>query len=162
MSEGTAFHQALVQKLAGRWEGTGTASYPTTQAFGYREVIVFTAHENQNMLHYEQRTWKTMPDGSVLPSHWETGFWRFIAEGAVEISNAQSGGRVEVSRGALTASEVGFIIRVESTAIANDPRMRRIRRIIHLEEDCLRYTMEMETTAVTGLTAHLVAALRRS
>ena len=162
MNDTTAEITNQLKRIIGRWTGTGTARFPTTPTFSYREELVFQLHETQPILHYEQRTWKQMPDSVYQPSHWETGFWRFVSAEAVEIYNAQSSGRVEVSRGTAVITEDGFILRLESVLIANDPRVQQTRRAIELQGERLHYSMDMGTTAVPTLTAHLQAELQRS
>jgi len=45
-----------MQKLIGRREGNGVASYPTIETTHYREVLTFQQQDDEPRLHYEQKT----------------------------------------------------------------------------------------------------------
>jgi len=149
----------LLQGLLGNWFGVGIAEYPTIPTFEYREEFEFTANETQPVLHFEQRTWKKLETGEFVPSHWESGFWRVRPEKKIEFLSAQIGGRVEVSHGALTPAQDGFILRLQSNVLANDPRMGKTEREFRLQGKVFRYSMKMSTTAVSELTLHTHAEL---
>lgn len=151
-----------LRRLLGKWRGNGIATFPTISTFEYREELEFTANDMQPVVHYEQRTWKKLNTGEWVPSHWESGFWRVLPPSDIEILDAQAGGRVEISRGRLMPVHEGFRVHLESTLVANDARMRKTAREFALRGNTLLYTMEMSTTAVSGLTPHIRAELTRS
>ncbi len=161
MDEGQMQAMELLRRLVGRWEGKGTASFPTIQTFDYREETKFAIPETKPLLHYDQRTSRRKDSGEYVPSHWETGFWRILSATEIELLCAQSGGRVEVARGTLTPTGDGFIARFSSTLIGNDERMGRTAREIRLRGNSLSYSLQMSTTAVPQLTAHVSAELEK-
>jgi hypothetical protein len=129
-------------------------------SFDYRETLTFTRRDERTLA-YEQRAQKRY-DGSTewLVSHWENGFIRILENGELEMVNAQIG-RSEVLVGAVESLEGMFRIHLVSKTITNDPRMVLSARTFELEGDSLRYTMEMQTTAVDRLMLHLRIELRR-
>lgn len=146
--------------LQGTWTGEGRGQFPTVTSFDYRETLVFTRRDEKTLA-YEQRTQKRY-DGQTewLESHWENGFIRILENGELEMVNAQIG-RSEVLVGSVEV--VGGLVKIRfvSKTIVNDPRMVSSARMFEVEGDILRYEMEMHTSAVNGLTAHLRAELRR-
>jgi hypothetical protein len=149
----------LLQGLLGKWSGVGVAEYPTISTFEYREEFEFAANETQPVLHFEQRTWKKLETGEFVPSHWESGFWRVRPEKEIEFLSAQIGGRVEVSHGVLSPTSGGFVLHLQSTLVANDPRMGQTEREFVLQNKVFRYSMKMCTTLVPELTLHNHAEL---
>ncbi|MCI0553183.1 MAG: FABP family protein, partial [Anaerolineae bacterium] len=97
-----------------------------------------------------------------IPSHWESGFIRLLPDGQVELLNSQSNGRQERLVGSLEQTATGLILRLESAAILNDPRMSKTSRTITLDGDSLHYTLSMGTTAVPGPAHHVEATLKRT
>lgn len=162
MDEGQAGLMDLLRPLVGKWRGTGVAQFPTIPTLQFREELEFGANNSQPLLHYEQRTWKQLETREFVPSHWETGFWRVLSETEIELVCAQSGGRVEVSRGPIRRTSDGFVLRLESTLVAGDPRMGQTMREYSLQGNTFRHSMDMSTTAVPGLTPHVHADLVRS
>lgn len=152
----------LMQRLVGKWQGRGTAQYPTIGSFEYREEMEFAANDVQPLLRYEQRTWRRTEGGEFVPSHWEVGFWRVLSANEIEILCAQSGGRVEVARGSLTVAGGGFTVRLNSTLIANDARMDKTAREYALTERTFSYALQMSTSTVPDLTMHVHAELTRT
>jgi hypothetical protein len=150
-----------LRPLVGSWQGQGAASYPTIATFEYREISEFAANDVQPVLRYEQRTWKKLETGEYAPSHWETGFWRVLPSGEIELACAQVGGRVEVLRGVLEPQGTGFALHLNSVLEANDPRVEKTARQFHFKGNVLQYAMQMSTTAVPDLTAHVDATLTR-
>ena len=155
----TSDHQ-LFALLQGIWTGEGRGQFPTVTSFDYRETLTFTLRDDKTLA-YEQRTQKRY-DGQTewLDSHWENGFIRILENGDMELTCAQIG-RTEVLVGAVESR--GDVIRMHfaSKTITNDPRMVSSARTFELEEDSLRYEMEMQTTAVERLTLHLKIELSR-
>ena len=150
----------VLRKLVGRWCGKGAAEYPTISTFEYREELTFAANQTQPVLHFEQRTWKKLESGEYAPSHWESGFWRVIPGGEIDFLSAQIGGRVEVSHGSLMPAQDGFILRLQSNVLANDPRMEKTEREFQLQGRVFRYSMKMSTSAVSELILHTHAELK--
>ena len=151
-----------LRQLLGRWQGNGSASFPTIQTFPYREELEFMANDVQPLLRYEQRTWKRLETGEYTPSHWETGFWRVLPSGEIQVLCAQSGGRVEVLQGLVDMLPGGFAVNLRSVLVGNDARINHTARHLLIQEGTLQYTMHMSTTAVQELTKHLDASLKRA
>ena len=155
------YSQDILQLLLGEWSGSGKGEFPTIEPFEYLETITFSC-DGRPPLHYEQKTKRRRAgQAEYIPSHWESGFIRVLPDGQVELTCAQNGGRLEMLRGSLEQTEVGFILRLQSTAFLNDPRMLQTSRIITLDGDTLHYTQNMHTTAVPGSTHHVEATLQR-
>ena len=150
-----------LEKLSGAWIGKGTGAFPTIVPFQYRETLTFTPGEGKAYLHYEQRTWRKDESGREMASHWESGFWRVLGDNEVELACAQVG-RVEVARGRLVPTENGFSLRLQSSLFGNDARMQQTLREFILRGSTLRYTLQMQTTAVPVLAMHVQAELRRN
>lgn len=150
----------LFSLLEGIWAGEGRGQFPTVTSFDYRERLTFTPRDEKTLA-YEQRTQKRY-DGQTewLESHWENGFIRILENGDLELTSAQIG-RTEVLVGSIEL--VGEMLRIHfvSKTITNDPRMISTARSFELEDDNLRYEMEMQTTAVEQSTLHLRVMLRR-
>ena len=146
--------------LQGTWQGEGRGQFPGVTSFAYRETLVFTRRDEKTLA-YEQRTQK-LYDGQTewLPSHWESGFIRVLESGELELTSAQIG-RTEVLSGSIEVVDTLFRIRFVSKTITNDPRMVSSARILELEGDTLRYTMEMQTIKVDHSAQHLKIALQR-
>jgi hypothetical protein len=115
---------------------------------------------------FEQRTWvqsSTETNGS--PLHWESGFIRPVEDGSIEISNAQNGGRVEVLKGRIDMAEYlkgTLLMSFKSVLFGNDPRLVQTRRTFTLEDNTLRYLIEMATVRTPNLQQHLSASLTKS
>jgi len=154
---------SLLRMFAGEWTGAGTGGFPGIEPFEYIEILSFTFDELRPLvLHYVQKTSRrSAGQTDYVPSHWESGFLRLLSDTEVEIVNAQSGGRLEVLAGSLEITQTGVILRLESKAFANDPRMQATTRLITLSSDQLHYTLHMRTTAVQEMALHLEATLTR-
>ncbi len=154
---------SLLKMLAGEWTGTGNGGFPGIEPFEYIEILTFTFDESRPLiLHYEQKTSRRRAGQTdYVPSHWESGFLRLLSDTEVEIANAQSGGRVEVLTGTLEVTRTGVILRLESKAFANDPRMQATTRLITLNANQLHYAVHMRTSAVPETALHLEATLTR-
>ena len=152
----------LLAMLIGDWEGKGLGEYPTITSFEYLETLRFTLHEARPLLHYVQNTRRFNGEvGDYVSSHWETGYLHRLEDDRVEMANAQIGGRVEVMEGAIEAAEGRLMLQLRSTHFANDERMAGAKRTFTLEDDILRYSMQMQTTKVPDLVLHVEAVLRR-
>jgi len=154
---------SLLRMFAGEWTGAGTGGFPGIEPFEYIEILSFTFDESRPLvLHYVQKTSRRSAGQTVyVPSHWESGFLRLLSETEVEIVNAQSGGRLEALTGTLEVTVTGVILRLESKALANDPRMQATARLITLNANQLHYTVHMRTNAVPEMALHLEATLTR-
>ena len=150
----------IITLLEGAWQGQGHGQFPTVTSFDYREMLTFT-RRNEKTLAYEQRTQKRY-DGTneFVESHWENGFIRVLESGQLELISAQIG-RSEVLIGSVERLATMIRISFVSKTISNDPRMISSARSFELEGDTLRYTMEMQTTAVDQSTQHLKITLQR-
>ena len=148
-----------LMKLEGEWKGRGAGRYPTIDSFEYDETIRFDPDASYPLIHYEQRTWLTSGEAS----HWESGFIRPLEDGAIDVSNSQDSGRVEVLRGRLSPADGGFVLALESVVLDHDPRLVRTRRTFTLNDDTLRYLVEMatHTTPEPRMQQHLEAVLTR-
>jgi len=154
-------NQDLLRLLIGEWSGTGQGEFPTIEPFEYLETITFST-DGRPFLHYEQKT-KRRNAGQTdfIPSHWESGFLRLLPNGQVELVNAQGSGRLERLAGSLEGTQAGLILRLQSTAFLNDPRMVETSRTITVEGNSMHYTQTMHTTAVPGPAHHVEARLKR-
>jgi hypothetical protein len=154
-------NQDILHLLVGAWTGTGRGEFPTIEPFEYLETLSFSS-DGRPFLHYEQKTKRRRAEqAEYVSSHWESGFIRLLLNGQVELTSAQSGGRLEMLIGSLEETPVGLILRLQSTAFLNDPRMLETSRTIILEGDTLYYTLNMHTTAVPGDALHVEARLNR-
>jgi len=148
--------------LEGSWKGEGRGQFPGVTSFNFRETLTFTRRDEKTMA-YEQRTQK-LYDGQTeyLPSHWENGFISILDNGDLQLVNIQVGGRNEVLAGAVEDLDSMFRIHFVSKALNNDPRMVSSARMFELQDDILRYEMEMHTTKVDQSTPHLSITLQRA
>ena len=155
-------NQNILKLLVGEWSGTGRGEFPTIEPFEYLETLKFSS-DDRPFLHYEQKTRRRNSEqADYISSHWESGFIRLLSNGEVELINAQSGGRLERLTGSLEQTEAGMILRLQSTAFLNDPRMLEASRTIMVEGDTLHYTLNMHTTAVAQSAHHVEATLNRT
>ena len=154
-------NQDVLQFLLGEWSGSGKGEFSTIEPFEYLETISFSS-DGRPFLHYDQKTRRRRAgQAEYAPSHWESGFIRLLPDEQVEVTCAQNGGRLEMLRGSLEETEIGLILRLQSTAFLNDPRMLETSRIITLQGDTLHYTQTMHTTAVPASAQHVAARLNR-
>ncbi len=148
-----------MERLIGRWEGTGEGGFPTMESFTYREVLEVSA--TGGGLHYRQTTWRQRDEDEVV-SHLETGFIFEDEDGGVLVLNAQGRDRVEVLRGRVELDGGSLIAELESTALAHDERMISAWRRLRVDGDSLDYEMGMATTAVPDGADHLSGHLERT
>lgn len=152
--------QALLT-LIGTWQGTGYGDYPTIDAFDYREILTFEANQDQDKIHYVQRTWRHDTDGKEIDSHWESGFIQQLDDGSIEIANVQSSGRMELLVGEVKADGDAFMLVLESVQLANDMRMKATSRVWRWTDTHLTYDMNMATIDNPELRFHLSATLSK-
>jgi THAP4-like, heme-binding beta-barrel domain len=154
-------NQDLLRLLIGEWSGSGRGEFPTVEPFEYLETLTF-AGDHRPFLHYEERTKRrSAGQADYIPSHWESGFLRLLPDGEVELINTQGSGRLERLTGSLEGTETGLILRLQSTAFLNDPRMVETSRTITVDGNKMHYTQNMYTTAVPGPAHHVEATLNR-
>jgi hypothetical protein len=154
-------NQDILHLLLGDWQGMGKGEFPTIEPFEYLETISFSS-DGRPFLHYDQKTRRRRAgQAEYAPSHWENGFIRRLPDGQIEVTCAQNGGRLEMLHGSFEETELGLILRLQSTAFLNDPRMLETSRTLILEGDTLHYTQTMHTTAVPASTHHVEARLKR-
>jgi hypothetical protein len=147
--------------LEGKWIGQGHGSFPTVGSFDFRETLTFERRD-EGSLFYVQRTQKRpLGQTAFQTSHWESGFLRLLESGELELINSQSGGRSEVLVGTIEGDKHLVRLNFVSKGLMNDERMVATARRWEIEDDTMRYRMEMQTTRVGQFTTHLVATLRR-
>jgi hypothetical protein len=155
-------NQHILHPLIGEWSGTGRGEFPTIEPFEFLETIRFSS-DGRPFLHYEQKAKRrNIGQTDYIPSHWESGFIRLLPNGEVEFVNVQGGGRLERLTGSLEPTGTGMILRLQSTAFLNDPRMLETSRTIIVDGDSLHYILEMHTTAIPQRAHHLEARLNRT
>jgi hypothetical protein len=161
MNKKTTIANDVFDQLEGTWQGEGRGGYPTIDPFDYREKLVFTRRD-ESTLAYSQRTEKRIQDrDEFVTSHWENGFITILENGVLELVNAQSGGRGEVLTGKIEVHDSMIRLHFVSKDLMNDVRMVSTARVLELEDDQLRYVMEMSTTKVDKMTQHLRISLER-
>ena len=161
MSNQSTTSSQVLGLLEGTWRGDGHGGYPAVTSFDYRETLVFTRRD-EKILAYEQQTQK-LYDGQTeyLQSHWESGFISSLENDNLQLVNIQIGGRSEILVGTIEFTDAIFRIHFVSKTLSNDPRMISSARTFELENDTLRYDMEMQTTKVNQSTPHLKISLQR-
>lgn len=149
----------MIEKLSllvGSWVGEGHGGYPTVDDFTYREEISF-ADTGKPFVAYSSCTWSL---DEQRPLHAEHGYWRETPIGTIEAVLALSSGHTEIAVG--TAE--GGRLRLVSTNVDGSPTAKEVhavRRFYDVEDDALRYRLEMEAVG-QPLQWHLEAELRRS
>jgi len=154
-------NQNILHLFLGEWSGTGRGEFPTIEPFEYLETLRFTA-DHRPFVHYEQKTQRpNSTQSDYIPSHWESGFIRLLPDGQVELINAQGSGRLERLIGSLEQTEKRLILQLGSATFMNDPRMLETKRTFILDGNTLHYTQDMGTTAVSEISHHVEATLKR-
>ena len=152
-----------LSSLIGTWKGRGLAAFPTITQTEYFEETRFEFVESDLAIFYEQRTWYVKDDKKGAPLHWESGYIICKEEGDYVLSNAQNNGRTEVLHGAASMfSGDTFHLALESIAFANDERMIRTTRDIYVDDDALKYYVNMATKMTPEFQHHLEATLIKS
>lgn len=151
-----------MKQLIGEWHGTGTATYPSIERTTYREVLIFTPHADDLILHVEQKTWRIHPDATESLLYWESGFLRQLTDTTCEWINAQNNGRAEILRGTLhNPTPKTIVLDLRSTDFANDKRMLASTRHFEIADNTLTYSMAMSMQAHPTMQQHLTAQLTR-
>ena len=150
----------ILTLLEGTWTGEGLGEFPGITSFAFRGTLLFTPRDSK-VLAYQQRAQK-LYDGQTewLESHWESGFIRILESDELELISAQIG-RSEVLVGSAETFDTMVQIHFVSKSITNDPRMISSARMFELEDDTLRYEMEMQTTKVEQSLPHVKIVLQR-
>jgi hypothetical protein len=150
----------ILDLLEGTWTGDGRGEFPGVTSFTFHDRLTFTRRDEKTLA-YEERNQK-LYDGQTewLESHWENGFIRILESGELELVSAQIG-RSEVLIGTIDTRDKSARIHFMSKSIMNDPRVISSARTFELEDDTLRYEMEMQTTKVNKSTPHLKITLQR-
>ena len=152
-------HLEQLAELVGRWEGQGSARFPTIEDCPYREELAFTWNTAEPLLHYEQRTWRL---SDAEPLHWESGFLMADDDGLFTLANSQNGPRVELLEGRLASAADGVLeLGLASRFHAGDARMLKTTRRWRLAGGRFSYSVWMATTRVPALSFHLEAVLDR-
>lgn len=143
--------------LLGVWRGAGQGSYPTIEAFGYNEEVVF-GHVGKPFLAYSQKT-KHAVTGA--PLHAESGYVRAIGGERIEFVVVQPSGIVELHSGTVE----GRSLALELDGVHTTPGAKSVtdvhRRIWVDEansETALQYEVSMAAVG-ESLTHHLRATL---
>lgn len=99
---GPDLHHGLLAllPLVGVWRGHGHAAHPGEEEFAFGQQVVF-AHDGQNRLRYESRTWRMDANGqpTSIPDRRETGWLRISDDDALEMTITHSDGAVEILYG---------------------------------------------------------------
>jgi len=150
--------------IAGTWEGSGHAEYPTIQPIDYREELIFTLNKKDLVIHYEQRTWiKSSDERNNEPIFWESGFFIDKNNGLFDLVSAQKTGRMEILRGSARRIDKNSIeLPLTSISIVNDSRMIRSGRVYTFSKNVLQYELKMSTTANVSYQRHLMGRLTKT
>lgn len=99
---GPNLHDGLLAllPLIGVWRGQGQAAQPGEDEFTFGQQVVF-AHDGENRIRYESRSWRMDDDGQPLdtPDRRESGWLRIGEDDNIEMTVAHSDGIVEILYG---------------------------------------------------------------
>ena len=99
---GPTLHDGLLAllPLIGVWRGQGQAAQPGEEEFTFGQQVVF-AHDGENRIRYESRSWRMDDDGQPLdtPDRRESGWLRIGEDDNIEMTVAHSDGIVEILYG---------------------------------------------------------------
>ena len=86
--------------LIGVWRGQGQAAPPGEEEFTFGQQVVF-AHDGENRISYDSRTWRMDEDGqpTETPGRRESGFLRINDDDEIEMILTHSDGMVEILYG---------------------------------------------------------------
>lgn len=145
--------------LLGTWHGSGKGDYPTIDAFGYDQEIIF-AHDGRPFMHYFSRTWITDDDGErVRPGALETGFLRPGVDGAIELVLAHPTGYAEVWYGQIEGARITLATDlVARTATAKEYTAGQ--RMYGLVDGDLMYAIDMAAEG-QEMQSHLWGQMKR-
>ena len=149
--------------LAGKWEGTGHAEYPTIDPVEYSETLMISNNSKNPVLHYEQKTFITKPvERKGEPIFWESGFIIDDGNGSFRMVNTQVSGRIETLKGQIQKISEGKIkLDLESSSIINDDKLISSGRKIIFSKDQIEYELNMSTTKNSVYQKHLSGKLAK-
>jgi len=159
--DGPPVHAAVrhLAAMVGVWKGQGAGEYPTIESFEYLEEVTI-GHVGKPFLAYGQ---KTRDATTGLPLHAESGYFRPVGIDRMELTLAQPSGIVEIDEGTVAATDSGLEIVLSSLDVLTTTSAKEVtsvRRVIHVEGDALRYTVEMGAVGQPHQ-HHLAATLNR-
>ena len=148
--------------LAGEWEGTGHAEYPTIEPVNYREQLTFSYNGKDPVIHYEQSSWIVSSDTKKEePIFWESGFIIDIGNSSFELVSAQKSGRVEILRGKAELVNKKIKLDLVSVKIVNDEKMIRSGRVFTFSKSSIEYELKMSISTNHAYQKHLSAKLKK-
>ncbi|MCG7259521.1 MULTISPECIES: FABP family protein [unclassified Corynebacterium] len=102
LRKGPNLHDGLLAllPLIGVWRGQGQAAPPGEKEFTFGQQVVF-AHDGENRISYDSRTWRMDDDGqpTETPGRRESGFLRINDDDEIEMILTHSDGMVEILYG---------------------------------------------------------------
>ncbi|WP_459612648.1 heme-binding beta-barrel domain-containing protein [Corynebacterium urogenitale] len=102
LRQGPNLHDGLLAllPLVGVWRGQGQAAHPGEEEHTFGQQIIF-AHDGENRLRYESRTWRMDDDGQPLstPDRRESGWLTISEDDNIEMTLTHSDGMVEIMYG---------------------------------------------------------------
>lgn len=102
LRKGPNLHDGLLAllPLIGVWRGQGQAAPPGEGEFTFGQQVVF-AHDGENRISYDSRTWRMDEDGqpTETPGRRESGFLRINDDDEIEMILTHSDGMVEILYG---------------------------------------------------------------
>ncbi len=148
--------------LAGTWEGTGHAEYPTIEPVNYRERLTLSHNGKDPVMHYEQLSWIISSDKkSEEPIFWESGFIIDLGNDSFELVSAQKSGRVEILRGKAERINENIKLDLVSIKIVNDEKMIRSGRVFTFSKSAIEYELKMSISTNHAFQKHLSAKLTK-
>jgi nitrobindin-like protein len=144
--------------LKGAWKGEGFAKFPAIESTGYTEKWTFIPDEDQNAIHYDQKTkYRNDTPNNGKTVFWDTGFI-LLKEDKILMVSAQIHGRTQIY--ALDDYSAGSLI-FNSLNTENDPKTIRSQWIITIGKNSLHYEFNMSTHRAPEFQNHLSATLER-
>ena len=124
LRQGPSLHDGLLAllPLVGVWRGEGQArDLSTGEEYPFGQQITF-AHDGQNYLSYESRTWRINKEGAASgPDERESGFWRINDKDEIEFVCAHAGGVVEIFYGQPTTERQWDVQSASTMVTASGP-----------------------------------------
>lgn len=149
--------------LIGKWNGYGTASFPTIEKTDFIEELEFSYIGDDESILFQQRTWFVTNGSKGAPLHWECGYIVAYPDDTFEMFNAQNSKRVEVMKSInFMVDENKLLITFESKHFANEERMVRTVRNFFTEGNRLVWEMSMATRMTPEFQSHLRGDLQKS
>ncbi|AHI02577.1 FABP family protein [Corynebacterium falsenii] len=124
LRKGPNLHDGLLAllPLVGVWRGQGQAAHPGEEEFTFGQQIIF-AHDGENRLSYDSRTWRMDDDGKPLntPDRRESGFLRISESDEIEMIITHSDGMVEIMYGEPISERAWQLESASTMATATGP-----------------------------------------